>query len=520
MQVTLDINAPDGERQVSLGDEPLTIGRAEPASLVIADQGLSRRHATLRREAGRVFVVDENSTNGSYLNGAPVPPGGLSLSDRDELRLGNSTVINVSIKPQVAAPPVSAATATAPPAAPHTTTSGASVAAGPASTPSSSSSLSLKSVLPVVVVAVLLLAGVGFGLHLLTRGDSSDRRASEESGAAPEAGDLAARSAEDEAGAEDLPAVSSSAVETGGASSEPGATAPAAEVSILSSAPAPPPADAALDAAPAQRKLYKEMSEAEQKEFIKRRAQHVAVMMGKRPYAFTPEALTHVKFWLDAFARRVGNKRTGLWGGDTAFILERARQHAPHINRAFREHNVPVVVGLYIPFIETEYTNIASDNFAGAAGLFQFLGPTAEHYGVPRTERTDVAKMAPAAARYFRDNIMSFGDDPMSVALSIAGYNRAPESVKRDLRNVLNAPNNEDKERSFWTLIANQGKLDEYFHRENVNYVPRFFAAAIIGETPWAFGLDMRPLSTYTELPANAAAGPEDAPRAESARAR
>ena len=139
-----------------------------------------------------------------------------------------------------------------------------------------------------------------------------------------------------------------------------------------------------------------------------------------------------------------------------------------------------------------------SKSRAGAAGLFQFLGPTAEHYGVPSSERTDVARMAPAAARYFRDNIMSFGDDSMSVALAIAGYNRAPESVKRDLRNVLNAENNEDKERNFWILIANQGKLDHFFQSENKNYVPRFFAAAILGETPWAFGIQMRPLSTYT----------------------
>ena len=259
-------------------------------------------------------------------------------------------------------------------------------------------------------------------------------------------------------------------------------------------------------------KLYKEMTEDEKMEFIKRRAQHVAVMMGRRPYAFTPEALKHIKFWLDAFDRRAGNKGTKLWGGDTIFILERGRAHAPTIIRAFRENNVPIVIGLYIPFIETEYTNIATNNFAGAAGLFQFLGPTAEGYGVPSAERTNVEKMAPAAARYFRDNIMNFGNDPMSVALSIAGYNRNPESVKRDLRNVLNAPDNTDKERSFWTLIANQGKLDEYFQRENVNYVPRFFAAAIFGETPWAFGIQMRPLSTYTTAEATPIAAAAAAP--------
>ena len=236
------------------------------------------------------------------------------------------------------------------------------------------------------------------------------------------------------------------------------------------------------------------------REFIKTRAGRIAIMMGKRPYALTPDALEYIKFWLEAFAARVGNNRIGLWRGDTRFILERGSVHAPVIIRAFKENRVPPVIGLYIPFIETEYTNIHSNNAAGAAGLFQFLGPTAEHYGVPSSERTDIAKMAPAAARYFRDNIMSFGDDSMSVALAIAGYNRAPESVKRDLRNVLSADNNEDKERNFWTLIANQGKLDHFFQNENKNYVPRFFAAAILGETPWAFGIEMRPLSTYTTM--------------------
>jgi hypothetical protein len=62
---------------------------------------------------------------------------------------------------------------------------------------------------------------------------------------------------------------------------------------------------------------------------------------------------------------------------------------------------------------------------------------------------------------------------------------------------VLSAPGAE-KERSFWTLITNSAKLDKYFQRENVKYVPKFFAIAIIGETPWAFGLEMKQaLSTY-----------------------
>jgi hypothetical protein len=60
-----------------------------------------------------------------------------------------------------------------------------------------------------------------------------------------------------------------------------------------------------------------------------------------------------------------------------------------------------------------------------------------------------------------------------------------------------------DRERSFWTLVANQvvfeGKVGEQFRKENVKYVPKFFAAAIIGENPQDFGIQMAPLSTYTK---------------------
>ena len=468
VEITLTITSPGGTKQVPMTGDALTIGRTDASAVVIADDsGLSRRHVTIHREADHVWIAEEGSTNGSYLNGEKVSQEGGSLSDGDEINIGNHTTIMVSIKSDQKE--ISRA--------PQATS------APPTTNPSL-----MKFLIPAIAVVMVILGAVGFGLYKATRSPAPLDQSLNEP--------LSEPSTEETADAKDTKD-----------------TAPTSEVDSLSAVTSTPAPQASIlstdfntqsapvdEAPPTQRKLYKDMSEEEKKEFTKQRAQHIAIMMGKRPYAFTPDALVHIKFWLDAFARRIGNKRTGLWGGDTIAILERGKIHAPIIIRAFKEHRVPYVVGLYIPFIETEYTNIATNNFAGAAGLFQFLGPTAEHYGVPSSERTNVVKMAPAAARYFRDNIMSFGDDSMSVALSIAGYNRAPESVKRDLRNVLNAQNNEDKERSFWTLIANQGKLDEYFQKENINYVPRFFAAAILGETPWAFGIDMRPLSTYTQI--------------------
>jgi hypothetical protein len=54
----------------------------------------------------------------------------------------------------------------------------------------------------------------------------------------------------------------------------------------------------------------------------------------------------------------------------------------------------------------------------------------------------------------------------------------------------------ENYERKFWTLFANRETLDDIFRNENAGYVPGFFAAAIIGENPQTFGLEMEPLST------------------------
>ena len=472
VEVTLNINSSRGARRVALTGESLSIGRSPASSVVVGDDGgVSRDHAVIRREGDAVRIVDGQSANGTYVNCGLVPPGGTLLADGDEVFVGNQTTMTVHIR---AAAPARGG------AAPDARASGPPL-----------SLLAVPAVALLVLLAAVLIQGM--------------RDRPEERG--PEAAELTSGLDAAKTRPEDR------------REGEVGARrAPASVTPTPRETPGPVPRldeqrpEPAAEATAAPRKLYRRMTDEEKLEFIKERAGRVAVMMGKRPYAFTPDALGYIKFWLDAFAARVGNNRTGLWGGDTRFILARGRGHAPVIIRAFKENRVPPVVGLYIPFIETEYTNIRSNNSAGAAGLFQFLGPTAEHYGVPSSERTDVAKMAPAAARYFRDNIMNFGDDSMSVALAIAGYNRAPESVKRDLRNVLGAASNEDKERNFWTLIANQGRLDHFFQSENKNYVPRFFAAAILGENPSAFGVEMRPLSTYTRVderpPADAAEGP------------
>jgi Transglycosylase SLT domain len=275
---------------------------------------------------------------------------------------------------------------------------------------------------------------------------------------------------------------------------------------IAAPSPAPTPSTSTLEtimkeantdvAPPESAKLYLQMSEDEQYEFIEQRARHVSRMIGSGTYEFSQPSISYIKQYVDDYARRVGNGSKVTWGEDLNNVFGRAQRYAPVIIRAFNGRRIPPAIGLYLVAVETEYTNFAQENEAGAAGLFQFIPGTAEAYGLPANQRTDVDKMSQAAAHYVADRIGEFGTDPMSVALCIAGYNRSPDSVRSDLQSVMNSSN---KERSFWTLVTNSNKLDKWFQGENIKYVPKYFAAAVVGETPWAFGLKMKqPLSTCT----------------------
>jgi hypothetical protein len=60
------------ERRVGVGAEPVTIGRMPDCTVPLADPNVSRRHAEIRRDGDRVFLIDLGSTNGTRVNGVPV----------------------------------------------------------------------------------------------------------------------------------------------------------------------------------------------------------------------------------------------------------------------------------------------------------------------------------------------------------------------------------------------------------------------------------------------------------------
>lgn len=238
-------------------------------------------------------------------------------------------------------------------------------------------------------------------------------------------------------------------------------------------------------------KVYEDMSRPERLAFVGEQARRIAREISGNDYAFTPAFEVDIQKAVTQYAQRIGE---GAGNRDLRFVFERGQTLAPKLIAAFRARNVSPLIGLYLPWIESEYVNIQSPNSMGAVGMFQFLPKTGEHFGLSPQDLLDVDKSADAAARYIMEGFGTFNGDSMKEALALLAYNRGSQKVTRDLSVLLNDQN---RQCSICALTADRSKLDETFRSENVFYIPRFFAAAIIGENPQTFGLQMQPLSSH-----------------------
>ena len=259
-----------------------------------------------------------------------------------------------------------------------------------------------------------------------------------------------------------------------------------------------------------------EMSETEKDQYVKEKAEKVARLIGNQSSEpIPPDAIKTIRANLQGYVNRVRGSAptadTGKcgFGGNMANVLQRASRNAPFIIRSFNSEGLDPQIGLYVAMIESEHCPCLQSP-TKALGMFQFVRGTGREYKLmvkddasPTNpdERCEPEPSARAAAQYLKTLMGRFGTGPMSVPLAIASYNSGQGGLSRNLETALRAT--ADKERSFWTLVANQvsfeGKIGEQFRKENVRYVPKFFAAAIIGENPQDFGINMQPLSTYTK---------------------
>ena len=82
--------------EISIGRGATDTGELPAVDLTSSDginKGVSRRHATIVRRDGALHIVDNNSANGTYLNGQRLVAGQPRiLRDGDDVRLGHLVV--------------------------------------------------------------------------------------------------------------------------------------------------------------------------------------------------------------------------------------------------------------------------------------------------------------------------------------------------------------------------------------------------------------------------------------------
>ena len=94
------------------------------------------------------------------------------------------------------------------------------------------------------------------------------------------------------------------------------------------------------------------------------------------------------------------------------------------------------------------------------------------------------------------DLTSDFGDGKSSATLGLLGYQIGEENPRDYLRQLRGQG---VMERSFWAIFRHQKNLQPPLPNDGKRYVPRFFAVAMIGETPEVFELYTLPLSTLRE---------------------
>jgi soluble lytic murein transglycosylase-like protein len=226
------------------------------------------------------------------------------------------------------------------------------------------------------------------------------------------------------------------------------------------------------------------------------------------------------------FVERVKNTIYDYWlapagkGRFLGAIQEAGRAgHTAFIVQTMQRHGLPAQL-FYLALQESDLNTKAIGpltRWGRAKGMWQFIPSTATRYALdpgpypdknmidPHDERHDFRKSTEAAARYLQTMYSTLAQ--ASGLLVIASYNWGEERVvgraaqlpgpqaipKESLEGIPENPS----ERNYWSFL---GKYQDRMPEETKDYVLKIFAAAVLGEDPRQFGLDLdNPLEAYME---------------------
>ena len=186
---------------------------------------------------------------------------------------------------------------------------------------------------------------------------------------------------------------------------------------------------------------------------------------------------SRVQYYMDFFQGPARDRFT-IW-------LGRLRRYEGMVRSRFRTYGVPEDM-VYLAMIESGYSNTAVSR-ARAVGMWQFIAPTGQRYGLEVNqwvdERRDPFKATDAAAQHLLALDSMFG----SWYLAAAAYNGGSGRIIRGIRRL---PDEEDSlsDATFFALSDRR-----YLRRETRDYVPKLIAAALIAKEPQRYGFDSIP---------------------------
>lgn len=475
MDVILTYRTDESSGEIALGEGKVSFGRGSEADYRFADDGLSRLHATVYREGDNVWVTDENSTNGSFVNGEKVRSNGTILYNGDKIKIGHYTTLSV----RIGSAPVAASRSAEAEKPKAVAVAGSDSKGFPVLIPLALAGFALL----VISVSAIFIGYKAFG--------NPDPQIAEDSTPydteTPDAPD-------------------------GNDNKKTKTPKPSASTEITSNGNPEVITNTTVatntgETVVVPKGKYQDMSEDDKNKYIAVRAEKVARLIGNQKSDPIPaEAVQEIKRFLNGYVSRINKAKKdscepGAWvSSDFTSVLNRATKTSPMVVRAFRGEGIEPQIGIYVAMIEGEHCPCLTSP-TGAKGMFQFLASSAPDYGLNPNDRCDPEKSAKAGANYLKSLITRFGTAPDSVPLAIASFNSGQGNLSKNLDTVFNASGGE--KRTFWTLAANKSLLEggagKQFNNENIKYVPKFFATAIIGENPQDFGITLQPLSTYSK---------------------
>ncbi|GMV04215.1 MAG: hypothetical protein AMXMBFR53_04960 [Gemmatimonadota bacterium] len=167
-------------------------------------------------------------------------------------------------------------------------------------------------------------------------------------------------------------------------------------------------------------------------------------------------------------------------------LLDRQGTYDDLIRSRLRDRGMPEEL-LYLAMMESGLSNRAVSS-ASAVGLWQFMGPTAQQYGLRVDEWVDERRDPVRATNAALDYLGWLHERYGSWYLAAAAYNAGPGTIDRVLQRYAGGRTGDED--IYWEVL-------DHLPRETREYVPRLVAATLLAEGAEAEGFDVERARPY-----------------------